>query len=199
MPAGETAGTQGRGGIDAEQGIAGGGDNIDKVALESFCSGEFAETDFGGNLPGRGSRDDDLVGLVSNDDGRSAAEEFWGEDSPKESVSVEENPHFLALRRTFFGSSFFGSSWPFQRRSSCSGSGSKKALVSTKPGVSRAPRRLRGTASIASNLATGVRLRPEVIITVSPIRAFFTSSERLVFASKMVAEIMGLCLLVYVS
>jgi hypothetical protein len=38
-----------------------------------------------------------------------------------------------------------------------------------------------------------------VIITVSPIRAFFTSSERLVFASKMVAEIMGLCLLVYVS
>jgi hypothetical protein len=29
-----------------------------------------------------------------------------------------------------------------------------------------------------------------VIMTVSPLRAFFTSSERLVLASKMVAEIM---------
>ena len=44
---------------------------------------------------------------------------------------------------------------------------------------------------IASNFETGVFSRPEVITTTSPFWAFFTSSERLVFASNMLAVIMA--------
>jgi hypothetical protein len=53
------------------------------------------------------------------------------------------------------------------------------------------PSRLRATGWIASIRATGVRARPEVIIIVSPPRAFFTRSERFVLASKRVAEIIS--------
>ncbi len=50
------------------------------------------------------------------------------------------------------------------------------------------PRRLVFTGWIASIFATGFFSRPEVIMTVWPFCAFFTSSERWVFASKIVCR-----------
>jgi len=78
-------------------------------------------------------------------------------DCPQEGVGIEQNFH---------------SPSPFQRRSSASGRGSKKASVRVKPGVSRAPRRFLPMGWIASSLATGVFSRPEVMMMISPFCAF---------------------------
>src|SRR5262249_22158993 len=136
---------------------------------------EFSKAYFRRNLPCRCCRDDDVVRLVSDDGGSPSAQRAHGEGRPYKGMRVEQDLHF-----NFNNSS---SSSPLHP----GGSGSQNESGISNPGVSITPRRFGLTGLMASIFATGFFSRPEVMITVCPFWAFFTSSERWVFASKIVA------------
>ena len=72
--AGEAAGTQGDVRGDGDEDIAGVGDESDEVFLKREGTGKLAETHFGGDFQGTGSRDQKLMFFVAENCPRDGGE-----------------------------------------------------------------------------------------------------------------------------
>src|SRR5947209_84686 len=166
---GQTSGTKCVVGSDGHEGITGREYGWHEGLLEMLRSWKLAEADLGGDLPSRGGGNEQIIAGVGDEPRNRFAERLGREHRPKQRVSIEQQCQ--------------------RSPSSSSGSGSKKEALSLKPGVSSAPSRFCLGAAMGSSFATGVFLRPEVMTTVSPFWARFTSADRCVLASKTVASI----------
>src|SRR5277367_3184346 len=143
--------------------------------------GQLADAEFGRDFPSAGGGDVDVVSVVFHRLPSFPAEILFVGERPQERVRIKQQPQ---------------SPSPFQRRSSSSGKGSKNS----GPTLNTPLKRPSGRAcpcfgSIATIRATGLRSRPEVIMTSSPSLASFTSLESCVLASNMETSCMGVDLL----
>ena len=89
MVTGETTSAECARCVDGEHGVARIVHYIKKISLENLGTLEFADTNFGGDLPRGCGGDQDVICLIGNEGGGAAAQRSRGEDGPKKCVGIE--------------------------------------------------------------------------------------------------------------